>query len=757
MLSNDELYPYSVPVDRETVVRSGALTSLPVRIHKNDDLADAGAKCLTGDWGRIMNDGQDKKSNGSPSVVGNWGSFIWPESIPDRLGLLCYLLDVGCFHDDACEEMSIAAAHAEHLDLDAAMDVEDARALSSDSRSAKTKDLVSMAILECIKVDRVGALRMLTAYRKKWLAIMETYDTEEIDNLDDYFFSRANNGGMGAYYAMLEFSLGIVVSDEEYEMMAVPIKHVERCMLLTNDYWSWPREREQAKTQEAGKVFNTIWFLMKQYQCTEEEAKARVAEMVVAEEARWVEAKDRLYLEHPDLRDDLVKFLENLHTALAGNDFWSSQCYRHNDWTHVPEQPLADHPKVHELASMGQAVMLANSNASRITTSGTTRDTDHVATSMVPTHSFIDKAPSPGVEAEVGSTASASDTNTHSETPSSINSPLSSLLSDSAPTASLSKELRVITLAEDVVTAPIQYIHSLPSKGFRAALVDCLNRWLDVPQQDMDGIKQVINSLHDSSLILDDIEDDSKLRRGFPVAHVVYGTGQAINSATYLYVQAVQAIHSLGNKEMMDIFLGHLKQLFLGQSLDLYWTFNRKCPTKGEYFGMISQKTGAFLSLLAELMVAASPCYKAGDRKQQSFLTLKMFSNFSRLSGLYYQVRDDYLNIMSADYASKKGYAEDLDEQKFSYLLVYMAHNRPDMMVQVEGMFKAMRNGEAEPMETKKFIVSLLHKSGAVEATRLLLLEWQESIMKEIQTLESQFGTPNPTLRLLMESLRIDA
>lgn len=99
MLSHEELYPYSEPVARETVVASGALTSLPVRIHRHDELADAGAICLTGDWGRIMKDGQDKKSNGSPCRVGNWGSFIWPESEPDRLGLLCYLLDVGCFHD----------------------------------------------------------------------------------------------------------------------------------------------------------------------------------------------------------------------------------------------------------------------------------------------------------------------------------------------------------------------------------------------------------------------------------------------------------------------------------------------------------------------------------------------------------------------------------------------------------------------------------------------------------------------------------
>jgi ophiobolin F synthase len=101
MIADEVLYPYSIPVDREKVVESGALTSLPVRIHRYNHLADAGALCLTKDWRDKMNDGQDRKSNGSPCIVGNWGSFIWPESEPERLGLLCYLLDAGCFHDGA--------------------------------------------------------------------------------------------------------------------------------------------------------------------------------------------------------------------------------------------------------------------------------------------------------------------------------------------------------------------------------------------------------------------------------------------------------------------------------------------------------------------------------------------------------------------------------------------------------------------------------------------------------------------------------
>ncbi|GKT94804.1 geranylgeranyl pyrophosphate synthetase [Colletotrichum tofieldiae] len=658
--------------------------------------------------------------------------------------------------------MSIAAAHAEHLDLDAAMDVEDNRSLSNDSRSAKTKELVSMAILECVKVDRVGALRMLEAYRKKWLAIMETYNTEEIDNLDDYFFSRANNGGMGAYYAMLEFSLGIVVTDEEYNMMATPIKHVERCMLLTNDYWSWPREREQAKTQEAGKVFNTVWFLMKQEQCSEEEAKLKVADMVATEEAKWVDAKQRIYQEHPNLRPDLVKFLENLHTALAGNDYWSSQCYRHNDWTHVPEQPSENHPKVDELASLGKDAMpcetqeSTGSNTIGVQVSSTVAESNlDFATDAASLLSFLDKNPSQDAQVEVGSSASVSETYTQSSAEISMELRSNSTSSESASNSFLSEQPKTRNSDTDVISAPIQYVQSLPSKGFRTTLIDCLNRWLEVPPRDMECIKKVINSLHDSSLILDDIEDGAKLRRGFPATHVVYGTSQAINSATFLYVQAVEAIHELENKEMMDVLLRHLKQLFCGQSLDLYWTFNRRCPTEEEYIDMINQKTGALLSMVSELMIAASPKYRANSLSQQR-LTQKAFSSFSRLSGLYYQVRDDYMNIVSADYASRKGYAEDLDEQKFSYMLVYMAQQTPEMMDQVEGMFKAMKNGDADALETKKFIVSLLQKSGSLGATRKLLMEWQQGITKEIETLESEFGAPNPTLRLLMESLRID-
>ena len=41
--------------------------------------------------------------------------------------------------------------------------------------------------------------------------------------------------------------------------------------------------------------------------------------------------------------------------------------------------------------------------------------------------------------------------------------------------------------------------------------------------------------LHNASLLIDDIQDNSKLRRGVPVAHNIYGVPLTINAANYIY------------------------------------------------------------------------------------------------------------------------------------------------------------------------------------------------------------------------------
>lgn len=59
-----------------------------------------------------------------------------------------------------------------------------------------------------------------------------------------------------------------------------------------------------------------------------------------------------------------------------------------------------------------------------------------------------------------------------------------------------------------------------------------------------------------SDFSLDDIEDDSTLRRGSPAVHVIYGTAQSINSANYMMVMALSELQKLRSPKATAIFIG---------------------------------------------------------------------------------------------------------------------------------------------------------------------------------------------------------
>ena len=120
---------------------------------------------------------------------------------------------------------------------------------------------------------------------------------------------------------------------------------------------------------------------------------------------------------------------------------------------------------------------------------------------------------------------------------------------------------------------PYHYINAVPGKDVRGKLIDCFNLWLNVPQDEIEvlnEIKAIVADLHNASLLIDDIEDNSKLRRGVPVAHSIFGVAPVINTANYVYFLALERCHGLKNEGAMKVRL-HIWYLlsvsFIYQSL----------------------------------------------------------------------------------------------------------------------------------------------------------------------------------------------
>ncbi|KAF6809045.1 geranylgeranyl pyrophosphate synthase [Colletotrichum musicola] len=300
------------------------------------------------------------------------------------------------------------------------------------------------------------------------------------------------------------------------------------------------------------------------------------------------------------------------------------------------------------------------------------------------------------------------------------------------------------------IDAPAAYISDMPSKGVRSTLIDALNFWLHVPAPAVKTITLVVDKLHNASLILDDLEDNSPLRRGLPSAHIIFGQAQSINSANFMFVRAVQEVAQGLSPGALTAVLEELENLYLGQSWDLYWKFNLACPTEAEYVNMIDHKTGGMFRMLLRVMQAEmTAAIPAGVD----------FERLTLLFGRFFQIRDDYMNF--GNYAAQKGLCEDLDEGKFSYPVVYCLANHPEYRGHILGVFRQRPTAATvmpSPLsrETKAHLVACLAKSGAFEKTLECLRDVEHELEMEIDRLEKLTGEANPILRLCLAKLSVN-
>ena len=142
-----------------------------------------------------------------------------------------------------------------------------------------------------------------------------------------------------------------------------------------------------------------------------------------------------------------------------------------------------------------------------------------------------------------------------------------------------------------------------PGKDVRGALIDAVNAWLKIPPQKVDAIKSIISRLHNASLLVDDIEDGSQLRRGKPVAHAIFGVPYTLNAANYAYFVALEECHRLGSPEALSVSVEELLNLHRGQGQDIVWRDTQKVPSEKEYYSMVLDKTGGLFRLAVRISV----------------------------------------------------------------------------------------------------------------------------------------------------------
>jgi geranylgeranyl diphosphate synthase type I len=217
-----------------------------------------------------------------------------------------------------------------------------------------------------------------------------------------------------------------------------------------------------------------------------------------------------------------------------------------------------------------------------------------------------------------------------------------------------------------------------------------------------------VEFIHSFSLIHDDIQDESPLRRGRSAVWVQYGPAHAINIGDAVFALAFSTIAD-GDPPSSPVILPILadvcRRLTTGQYLDMTYA-KMEGISLSQYQEMIAEKTAALIAAASRLGAAA-----AGVSAEQQ----EAYAAFGHALGMAFQVQDDYLGIWGDPDLTGKATGGDLLGRKKSYPILYG--------IDRSAVFRALLNGDLTP-ELLPRLVAELETSGAREQTLRQVEEW---------------------------------
>ncbi len=217
---------------------------------------------------------------------------------------------------------------------------------------------------------------------------------------------------------------------------------------------------------------------------------------------------------------------------------------------------------------------------------------------------------------------------------------------------------------------PAEEFLSRPGKALRSMIVEA--GWAlggGAPERLPDRLALIIELLHAGSLIIDDVEDGSDLRRGAPALHHLIGTPLAINTGSWMYFWAVAELGHLGLDPAAELaayrtITTTLVRCHQGQALDLATPITELAihDVTPVVSATTRLKTGALCALAAQLGALA-----AGAAEPVTAAV----AQFGESVGVALQMLDD-LGSLASPARRPKGH-EDLRSQRPTWPWAWLA------------------------------------------------------------------------------------
>ncbi len=221
------------------------------------------------------------------------------------------------------------------------------------------------------------------------------------------------------------------------------------------------------------------------------------------------------------------------------------------------------------------------------------------------------------------------------------------------------------------VLDPAVYLLGLGGKRWRSTLMLTVIAALGKDPKDFMEFAIIPEVIHNGTLLHDDIEDDSKMRRGSQAVHLKYGIDIALNLGDFMFYLPMIALLD-SNKlsrdtkiSVLETYQRDMLKLSIGQATDIAWHRNIIGPeevTESQYLQMAYSKTGVLSGMAAKMGAILA----GADKK-----TAEAIGHFGATIGVAFQLQDDLLNMSESRLADLKGgIGEDITEGKITLLTI---------------------------------------------------------------------------------------
>lgn len=211
----------------------------------------------------------------------------------------------------------------------------------------------------------------------------------------------------------------------------------------------------------------------------------------------------------------------------------------------------------------------------------------------------------------------------------------------------------------------------------------------------------VIEFIHTSTLLHDDVVDESNTRRGNQTANQVWGNAASVLVGDFLYSRSFEMMVEPADMRIMELMSETTNVIAEGEVLQLLNCHNADTTTDS-YMEVIHRKTAKLFEAATQL----GPILAKQPEQETSF------ASYGRHLGAAFQLIDDVLDYTASTEELGKNIGDDLAEGKPTLPLIYVLENGNEREKDI-----IKRAIETEGIALLNEVTQIIQSSGAIAHT----------------------------------------